>query len=70
MSAHIDRERDPWLSQSGFPQNSAKGLTGSPPKPAGQGLFYLRETIKKGISEMEDYFFAPDTRERVRKGQE
>jgi RHH-type rel operon transcriptional repressor/antitoxin RelB len=32
--------------------------------------FYLREMIEKGISEVEDYFFAVDTRERVRKGQE
>lgn len=32
--------------------------------------FYLHEMIEKGISEVEDYFFAADTRERVRKGQE
>jgi RHH-type transcriptional regulator, rel operon repressor / antitoxin RelB len=32
--------------------------------------FYLRQIIESGISEMEDYYLAIDTRERVRKGQE
>jgi RHH-type rel operon transcriptional repressor/antitoxin RelB len=32
--------------------------------------FYLRQMIEIGISEMEDYYLAADTLERVRKGQE
>jgi RHH-type rel operon transcriptional repressor/antitoxin RelB len=32
--------------------------------------FYLREMIESGIAEMEDYYLAADTLERVRRGQE
>jgi RHH-type rel operon transcriptional repressor/antitoxin RelB len=32
--------------------------------------FYLRQIIETGIAEMEDYYLAIDTLERVRKGQE
>ena len=32
--------------------------------------FYLRQIIESGISEMEDYYLAADTLERVRKGRE
>ncbi len=32
--------------------------------------FYLRQIIENGIAEMEDYYLASDTLERVRKGQE
>jgi RHH-type rel operon transcriptional repressor/antitoxin RelB len=32
--------------------------------------FYLREIIEGGISEMEDYYLAAATLERVRKGKE
>lgn len=32
--------------------------------------FYLREIIADGIGEMEDYYLAVATRERVRKGKE
>jgi RHH-type rel operon transcriptional repressor/antitoxin RelB len=32
--------------------------------------FYLRQIIETGISEMEDYYLASGTLERVRKGQE
>jgi RHH-type rel operon transcriptional repressor/antitoxin RelB len=32
--------------------------------------FYLRQIIESGIGEMEDYYLAADTLERVRKGQE
>jgi RHH-type rel operon transcriptional repressor/antitoxin RelB len=32
--------------------------------------FYLREIIESGIGEMEDYYLAAETRERVRKGKE
>jgi len=32
--------------------------------------FYLREIIETGIAEMEDYYLAADTLERVRKGRE
>jgi RHH-type rel operon transcriptional repressor/antitoxin RelB len=32
--------------------------------------FYLRQIIEAGISEMEEYYLAADTLERVRKGQE
>jgi RHH-type rel operon transcriptional repressor/antitoxin RelB len=32
--------------------------------------FYLRQIIENGIGEMEDYYLAADTLERVRKGQE
>lgn len=32
--------------------------------------YYLREMIEQGIEEMEDYYLAADTLERVRKGQE
>jgi RHH-type rel operon transcriptional repressor/antitoxin RelB len=32
--------------------------------------FYLRQVIENGIGEMEDYYLAADTLERVRKGQE
>jgi RHH-type rel operon transcriptional repressor/antitoxin RelB len=32
--------------------------------------FYLRQIIEGGISEMEDYYLAVDTLERVRKGRE
>ena len=32
--------------------------------------FYLREIIESGISDMEDYYLAADTLERVRRGQE
>lgn len=32
--------------------------------------FYLRQIIESGIPEMEDYYLAADTLERVRKGQE
>jgi RHH-type rel operon transcriptional repressor/antitoxin RelB len=32
--------------------------------------FYLRQIIESGLSEMEDYYLAADTLERVRKGQE
>ncbi len=32
--------------------------------------FYLREMIEGGISELEDYYLAAETLERVRKGKE
>ncbi len=32
--------------------------------------FYLRQIIESGLTEMEDYYLAADTLERVRKGQE
>jgi len=32
--------------------------------------FYLREIIEGGIAEMEDYYLAAETLERVRKGKE
>jgi len=32
--------------------------------------FYLRQIIESGIPEMEEYYLAADTLERVRKGQE
>jgi RHH-type rel operon transcriptional repressor/antitoxin RelB len=32
--------------------------------------FYLRQIIESGIGEMEDYYLAADTLERVRMGQE
>jgi RHH-type rel operon transcriptional repressor/antitoxin RelB len=32
--------------------------------------FYLREIIEGGIAEMEEYYLAVDTLERVRKGKE
>jgi RHH-type rel operon transcriptional repressor/antitoxin RelB len=32
--------------------------------------FYLRQVIENGIDEMEEYYLAADTLERVRKGQE
>lgn len=32
--------------------------------------FYLRQIIEKGIAEMEEYYLAADTLERVRKGRE
>ncbi|MGS0740649.1 type II toxin-antitoxin system RelB family antitoxin [Glaciimonas sp. GG7] len=32
--------------------------------------YYLRQIIEKGIEDMEDYYFAADVLERVRKGQE
>jgi RHH-type rel operon transcriptional repressor/antitoxin RelB len=32
--------------------------------------FYLREIIAGGIADMEDYYLAAETRERVRKGKE
>jgi RHH-type rel operon transcriptional repressor/antitoxin RelB len=32
--------------------------------------FYLRQIIENGIAEMEEYYLAIDTLERVRKGQE
>jgi len=32
--------------------------------------FYLREIIESGISEMEDYYLAAETLDRVRKGRE
>jgi RHH-type rel operon transcriptional repressor/antitoxin RelB len=32
--------------------------------------FYLRQIIESNISDMEDYYLAADTLERIRKGQE
>lgn len=32
--------------------------------------FYLRQIIENGIAEMEEYYLAADTLERVRKGRE
>jgi RHH-type rel operon transcriptional repressor/antitoxin RelB len=32
--------------------------------------FYLREIIESGIGEMEEYYLAAETLDRVRKGQE
>jgi RHH-type transcriptional regulator, rel operon repressor / antitoxin RelB len=32
--------------------------------------FYLRELIESGIDEMEEYYLAAETRNRVRKGRE
>lgn len=32
--------------------------------------YYLREIIKNGLDEMEDYYLAADVLERVRKGRE
>jgi RHH-type rel operon transcriptional repressor/antitoxin RelB len=32
--------------------------------------FYLREIIESGIAEIEEYYLASETLERVRKGQE
>ncbi len=32
--------------------------------------FYIREIIKRGLEEMEDYYLAVDVLERVKKGQE
>lgn len=32
--------------------------------------YYLRQIIESGIAEMEDYYLAAETLERIRKGQE
>lgn len=32
--------------------------------------YYLREIIERGIEEMEDYYLAHETLERIRKGEE
>jgi RHH-type rel operon transcriptional repressor/antitoxin RelB len=32
--------------------------------------FYLRQIIEAGITEMEDYYLAADTLEKIRKGRE
>ncbi|MGN6207652.1 type II toxin-antitoxin system RelB family antitoxin [Asticcacaulis sp.] len=32
--------------------------------------FYLRELVARGLEDMEDYYLASSTRERVRKGEE
>lgn len=32
--------------------------------------FYLREMIEKGLEDLEDYYLAAETLERVRKGEE
>ncbi|HWE86240.1 MAG TPA: ribbon-helix-helix protein, CopG family [Terracidiphilus sp.] len=32
--------------------------------------FYIRRIIESGLSEMEDYYLAADTLERIRSGQE
>ena len=32
--------------------------------------FYLRETIDRGLEDIEDYYLAADVLERIRKGQE
>jgi RHH-type rel operon transcriptional repressor/antitoxin RelB len=32
--------------------------------------FYLRQIVENGLSEMEDYYLAADTLERVRSGRE
>jgi RHH-type rel operon transcriptional repressor/antitoxin RelB len=32
--------------------------------------YYLREMIEKGLEDLEDYYLAAETRERVRKGEE
>ncbi|NYT62402.1 ribbon-helix-helix protein, CopG family [Alcaligenaceae bacterium] len=32
--------------------------------------YYLREIIEQGIADMEDYYLAANTVERIRKGQE
>ncbi len=32
--------------------------------------FYLREIIEGGIAEMEDYYLAAETKERIRRGKE
>ncbi|MBI1284690.1 MAG: CopG family transcriptional regulator [Thiobacillus sp.] len=32
--------------------------------------FYLREVIEKGLEDLEDYYLAAETLERVRKGEE
>ena len=32
--------------------------------------YYLREIIEQGIEDMEDYYLAANTVERIRKGQE
>jgi RHH-type transcriptional regulator, rel operon repressor / antitoxin RelB len=32
--------------------------------------YYLRELIKKGLDDLEDYYLAAETMERVRKGEE
>ena len=32
--------------------------------------FYLRELIKRGLEEVEDYYLAADVLERIRKGRE
>lgn len=32
--------------------------------------FYLRELVARGLDDMEDYYLASSTRERVRKGEE
>jgi RHH-type rel operon transcriptional repressor/antitoxin RelB len=37
---------------------------------ASSKAFYLREIIEAGLSDMEDYYFAINTLERVRKGEE
>lgn len=32
--------------------------------------FYLRQIIEQGIEDMEDYYMAANTQERIRRGQE
>jgi RHH-type rel operon transcriptional repressor/antitoxin RelB len=32
--------------------------------------YFLREMIEKGLDDLEDYYLAAETRERVRKGEE
>ena len=39
-------------------------------KTARTKAYYLRRIIESGLSEMEDYYLAADTLERVRKGRE
>jgi RHH-type rel operon transcriptional repressor/antitoxin RelB len=50
------------------PQNSV--WTTSPVKTGRTKAYYLRELVTNGLDDLEDYYLAANTMERVRKGEE
>ena len=59
-----------WLPLSDLTPEIEKRLDFLAAQTGRTKAFYLREVIEKGLEDLEDYYLAAETLERVRKGEE
>lgn len=69
-SVHVVRRVARCLHQFGLTLNPRRDLIVSQARPDAPKAYFLRELIANGLDDLEDYYLAAATLERVRKGDE